>query len=59
MGNKNSKSSSVEQGEYETDEDKVTEMIKQIIEEVVDKSILSPPTSSSSIWKAKEIQNKK
>ena len=49
MGNKTSKSSSVEQGEYETDEDKVTEMIKQIIEEVVDKSILSPPTSSSSI----------
>ena len=47
MGNKNSKSSPVEQGEYETDEDKTTEMIKQIIEEVVDKSIVSPPTSSS------------
>ena len=49
MGNKNSISSSVEQGEYETDEDEVTEMIKQIIEDVVDKSIVSPPTSSSSI----------
>ena len=47
MGNKNSKSSSIGQGEYETDEDKVTEMIKQIIEEVVEKSIVSPPTSSS------------
>ena len=46
MGN-NSKSYSVEQGKYEIGEDDVTEMIKQIIEEVVDKSIVSPSTSSS------------
>ena len=47
MGDKNSKSSPVEQGEYETDEDKVTEMIKEIIKEVVDKSIISRPSPSS------------
>ena len=46
MGNKNSKSSSIEQGEYETDEDKVTEMMKQIIEEVVEKLIVQPTSSS-------------
>ena len=45
MGNKNSKSSSIGQVEYETDEDKVTEMIKQIIEEVVEKSIVQPTSS--------------
>ena len=47
MGDKNLKSSPKEQGEYETDEDKVTEMIKEIIKEAVDKSIVSRPPPSS------------